>query len=330
MSAHSENGDSIRRYLLGELPEQEREQVEQRLMTEDDLYQRLLLAEDDLIDEYVSGALSEHDREKFSRRLLRVPELRQDVRSTMALRKHALETGSQAAARDSPAPQLLSLFDRLRKFFMRPAIGVAFAAALLAAVGLAAWLAVQNSRLRQEVARLQARQTPLPAPRPELQEELAAERLRNEQLSVELRRQQELLAEETRKLQQAQGQQRPAPAPKPDPRSGVSPVFAFTLGAGAVRESGELKKISVPPGARDVRIRLDLAANDYHRYRAVLQTVEGREVFSSQALRASRTFVQFNIPAARLSPGDYRVRLSGVNSSGEGDEIDSYYFRVLK
>src|SRR5215213_406075 len=133
MSSHRGNGGSIRRYLLGELPEEERELVEQRLMSDDDLYQRLLLAEDDLIDEYVSGALSDQDRAKFSRRFLHVPELRQDVKSMMALRKHALKTASQDTARDSPAPPPLSLLDWFRKFFMRPAVGVAFAAALLAA-----------------------------------------------------------------------------------------------------------------------------------------------------------------------------------------------------
>src|SRR5215207_4236036 len=105
MSLQSGNGVSIRRYLLGELSEQQREQVEQRLLSDDDLYQQLLLAEDDLIDEYISGELSDQERSKFSARFLRVPELKQDVMSMMALRKHALETVPPVAARDAPAPR---------------------------------------------------------------------------------------------------------------------------------------------------------------------------------------------------------------------------------
>jgi len=331
MSSHRGNGGSIRRYLLGELPEEERELVEQRLMSDDDLYQRLLLAEDDLIDEYVSGALSEQDRAKFSRRFLHVPELRQDVRSVTALRNYALKTAPKVTTERSPAPTSFSLFDRVRKIFMRPVVGFALAAALLAAVGLAVLLAAQNSQLRKQVEQLHARQSPPSVPQPEQRDELAAERLHNEQLSEELQRQKELLAEESRKLQQAQGQQMQTPTPVPNSRSGVSSVFAFALGAGAVRESGELKRVSVPRGAREVNVRLDLAANDYRSYRAVLQTVEGREVLSSRGRRGGGgTFVQLNIPARLLMPGDYRIRLSGVNPSGEAEEIDSYYFRVLK
>lgn len=326
MSSHSGNSDSIRRYLLGELSEHEREQVEQRLMSDDDLYQRLLLAEDDLIDEYVSGKLSNRDRAKFSGRFLQVPELRQDVRSIMVLRKHALETDPKVTKVQSPTAPSFSLFDWLRKFFMRPAVGVA-----LASVLVAVWLAAQNLQLRKQVEQLKAQETTQPSTQPELREELAAERLRNEQLSAELRRQQELLAEESRKLQQAREQQLPTPIPKPDSRSGIPAVFAFTLGTGAVRESGQFKKVSVPPGTREVRIRLDLATAEYRSYRAVLQTVDGREMLTSQGLRAGRgMFVQLHILAKLLTPGDYQIRLSGMNPSGEAEEIDSYYFRVLK
>lgn len=332
MSSHSGNVGSMRSYLLGELSEQEREQVEQRLMTDDDLYQRLLLAEDDLIDEYVSGALSDQERAKFSRRFLRVPELQQDVKSVMALRKHALKTASQVASRDWPDPPSLSLFDWLRKFFMRPAVGVAFAAALLAAVALAVWLGTRNAQLRQQVEQLQARQPPALSPQPELSEQLAAERVLNERLSEELLRQQELLAEESRKLQQAQAQHRPTPTPKPDLRPRVPPVFAFTLGTGAVRESGGgVKEVSVPPGTRAVRIGLELAANDYRSYRAVLQIVGGREVLPGQGLRAGGgEFVQLNVPAKLLGPEDYEILLLGLSPSGEYEEVGRYYFRVLK
>lgn len=331
MSSHSGNGDSIRGYLLGELSEPEREQVEQRLMSDDTLYERLLLAEDDLIDEYVSGTLSDGDRVKFSRRFLQVPTLRQDVRSVVALRKHALETAPQVTTGRSSTFSPSLLIDWLRKFFIRPIIGVAFASALLVAVLVAVWLAAQNLQLRKQVEQLRAGQVPPPTPQPELREALAAEKLRNEQLSAELQRQRELLAEETRKLQETQGRPQPVTTPKPDSSSGMPAVFAFALGTGAVRESGEMKKVSVPPSAREVRIQLDLATADYRRYRAVLLTVEGREVLPFQGLRAGRgRFVQLNIPAKFLTPGDYQIRLSGVNPSGEADEIDSYYFRVLK
>jgi hypothetical protein len=334
MNVQSANGGSIRRYLLGELSEAERDEVEQRLMSDDDLYQQLLLAEDELIDEYISDALSEQERVKFSRRFLRVPELRQDVRSSIALRKYALKTALPVVEGDSVSPRRVSLLDRLRQFFMQPAIGVSFAAALLLAVLLATWLATQNSQLKKQVEQLQAQQTPLPATTPDLKAQLDSERRRNEQLSAELLQKQELLAEESRKLQLAreqQQQQQPTPTRSPASQSGVAAFVALTLSPGAIRDSGEWKKVSISPATRELRIQLDLPEGGYRSYRAVVRTVEGREVFSSPRLRTrNEKSLPLNIPARLLSPDDYEIQLSGVNSSAETQDIGSYYFRVLK
>ena len=164
MSVQGENRDSIRRYLLGDVSEEERERLERRLIAEDDLYQQMLMAEDDLIDEYVSGALPEQDGAKFSRHFLQAPELRQDVRFAVALRQRALKSAPLVASKGEPKgarPTLLHLFVEL---FTQPAFGVAVAAALLAVVLLAAWFAMQNSQLRRQVEQLQARATPSPSP----------------------------------------------------------------------------------------------------------------------------------------------------------------------
>jgi hypothetical protein len=52
-------------YLLGQLSDQMREQVEERLLDDDDFVERLSTTEDDLIDDYVFGALSESERRSF-------------------------------------------------------------------------------------------------------------------------------------------------------------------------------------------------------------------------------------------------------------------------
>lgn len=328
MSVQSENSDSIRRYLLGELSEQEREQLERRLMAEDDLYQQLLVAEDDLVDEYVTSTLPEQDRAKFGRHFLQVPELRQDVRFAVALRKHALKTAPQATTEGTSETPRPSLLEELRKFFMKPALGVALAAALLAVALLAIWLTAQNSRLRQQVAQLQARQANSPAAPPDLQEQLALERLRNEQLSAELQRLQEENAGGGRHVEEPQGK---LPLPTPTPRAEQSAVFAFTLTPGLIRESGEWKKFSLQPGVREVRIRLDLPEGGYRSYWVAVKTVDGREVLEKQGLRdVGGKFVQINIPARLLSVDDYEVLLSGTPPSGEAEEIGRYYFRVLR
>ena len=54
-----------RLYLLGRLTESQREQLEQRLLTEPTLHEGLSAVEDDLVDEYLTSKLSEDDRRQF-------------------------------------------------------------------------------------------------------------------------------------------------------------------------------------------------------------------------------------------------------------------------
>ena len=329
MSVQGENRDSIRRYLLGDVSEEERERMERRLITEDDLYQQMLIAEDDLIDEYVSGALPAQDGANFGRHFLQAPELRQDVRFAVALRARALKSAPLATTAGESKTSRPSLLEWFGKFFMRPAFGVALAAALLAVALLAAWLATQNSQLRRQVEQLQARETPPPSPPNDLQQQLASERLRNEQLVAELRQAREAQNGETPPLDVSQEKR---PTPTPAPRGGSQTFVAFTLTPGLVRESGGgWKKFSLQSGVREARISLDLPEGGYKSYRVAVQTVDGREVLQRQGLRdVGGKFVQLNIPTKLLSPDDYQILLSGATPSGESEEIGRYYFRVLR
>lgn len=330
MSEEIENKNLIRRYLLGELSEQEREQVEQRLLSDDDFYQQLLIAEDEVVDEFVSDALTESERAKFSQRFLQVPELRQDVRFAAGLRKHTLEAAPQTAVL-APSPTRVSLFSWLRRFFMRPVLAFSLATALLAAVVLVALLSVQNSRLRKQVEQLQAQQTPTPASEQDLQEQLAAERLRNEQLRAELLREQQR-TDKTPEIQNVNGRPQPTPEPTLSPPSKSAAVFAVTLTPGLVRDSGTSKKFSLPPATREVMLGLELPASGHSSYSVVLKTVEGRELLSRRGLRTGglEQSVSFVVPARLLKPNDYQILLTGVTPTGESEEISSYYFRVLK
>jgi len=317
MDLHNETDKSIRRYLLGELSEQELEQVEQLVMSDDRVYEELLFAEDDLIDKYVSGTLSEEERTKFKKRFLVVPELRQSLGFASSLRKHALETAPQVVAEEPVTPPP-ALFDRLKRFFVQPVFAVSFATVLLAVLALNAWLFRQNSQLKRKVEQLEAQTT---AGADDLEKRLELARQRNEQLTAELQRQQQL-AEDLRKQQE---QQKP-----PTRETNGSSVLAVTLSSGFVRDSGEWKKFSLRANTGEVRFQLDVAGGDYRGYQTSLQTIEGESRLSRKNLKlGTGNTVTFIVPAKILNPGDYRIVLSGVNSSGAITEIGSYYFRVL-
>lgn len=318
MAFQSEHSNLIRRYLLGELSEGEREQIEDLLMSDNDVYQELVFTEDDLIDDYIFNEVPEADRTKFKERFLTVPELRQNVSITSALRRYALATTPQVVAE----PQRVSLIDRFRKFLMQPAAAVSFAAILLAAIALDIWLFRQKSQLQSRVEQLEARQANLPTGR--LEEQLAAAELQNKQLSDELSRQQQRLAEESRKLALAQEQLN-----RQSPRASGAGVLAIALTSGYMRDSGAWTKFSIQPHISEVSFKLDVVDGDYRRYQVILQTVEGQRKYSKNLSVPTGSVLTFKVSAKILIPGDYHIALKGRDSSGQFTEAGNYYFRVL-
>src|SRR4030095_8255919 len=86
------DGSIIRRYLLGDLAEEQCEDLEERLLTDDETFQELLLVEDELVNDYVSGELPSVDREKFRNHFLCTPDRRQKLEFAGALRRYVSET----------------------------------------------------------------------------------------------------------------------------------------------------------------------------------------------------------------------------------------------
>ncbi len=158
----------LRGYLLGDLPEEEAEGVERRLLAEDDLFELSEAVEADLLAACARGELRAEEKERVLRRLASSPSGRERLALARALNALA---GSPAAtvlpfARPAAAPS--------RSTFRWAA---ALAAGLLVTAGLS-WVAVE-SRHGGESAPWIAREHPAPAhpvaPRPpEVQAQVTA------------------------------------------------------------------------------------------------------------------------------------------------------------
>jgi len=87
-------------YLLGTLPEERREEIAQRLLTDRDLFHELELLEIDLIDSYARGALNKADAERVRERLLGSRHGAEQLRVSQALvaRRPARARGWMAIA----------------------------------------------------------------------------------------------------------------------------------------------------------------------------------------------------------------------------------------
>jgi hypothetical protein len=85
---------TIKKYLLGGLLEEERQQFEERLFIDRSFFELVRIVEDELIDAYIRGDLPE--KERFVTHFLATPQQMQKLRIAMALR----EKVSKSEARD--------------------------------------------------------------------------------------------------------------------------------------------------------------------------------------------------------------------------------------
>jgi len=76
---------SMIRYLLGQLPDAERDELEDRYFSDDEVHEQLLAVEEELIDAYVHEALTPEDKACFESRFLTSPERRQKIEFARAL-----------------------------------------------------------------------------------------------------------------------------------------------------------------------------------------------------------------------------------------------------
>lgn len=142
-----------RAYLLGEISPPEAERIELEVMSDQAAADRLIDAENDLIDDYLEGALSPIDRQKFETVFMAAPARAEKVRFARDLADRASRRERNDVKWGSWTPLLV-------------------AASLLIAVGL--WYASRGTPPEQQIATSQpprtipanppTEPTPVPAP----------------------------------------------------------------------------------------------------------------------------------------------------------------------
>ena len=279
LKTHGEQNEAIRKYLLGQLPQAELLQLEERLLAEDLCYEELLIAEDELVDRYLRDELSAQEKEGFEGHFLRTPGRQQKLRFARELKKYvAAEAARQS--HEEPAPGELTadkvevieprpgkwrLFSLLQ--IKSPVMGFALATAVLVILFGSAWVVVRNWSQR----------------------------------------------------------------PQREPRDIITQV----LTPGLSRDDlAGLKKFDIPAGKDTVRFQLELEANDYQVYRALLQDAVGTVILQQGGLKAQnvsgRFAVTVDVEASLLPAGYYQIKLKGTTARGNDENVASYHFAVSK
>src|SRR5690349_1633953 len=140
MSVDINNEKLIARYLLGELPEEQQVEIEDRAFSDKDYLASITAVENDLIDEYVRGELNSDERQRFESRFLASAERRKRVDFAKALRTVSAATATEKTFVQPARPW--SWRDSLYAFLngLNPAARLAFVAAAILVVAGAAWL----------------------------------------------------------------------------------------------------------------------------------------------------------------------------------------------
>jgi len=289
---------TLRQFVLGELGERPRLELEERLITDPAAFESLGIVEEELAEAYVEKSLTPSETERFEREYLVDADRRRHVQFIRLLRASASKARRGA---DEPSGRRMADFVRIY-----PAWAGAAAAVLLLLAGGNLWFGMSMIRLHTEAVQVRADRGRDSALLQRLESELAG-----------LRSQAKQLQNRIDSLQDGSGQM---------------PTFALT--AGLLRSAGNFTRVTVPRGVSVVRLQLQLLERQPAPYRAGLSDDAGNEIWSQARLTAQTVSDQPTIvvlvPAELLTPGDYQLRLSRSASRRDLDAFATYVFRVTR
>lgn len=312
-----EEDELLRRFLLGELAEDEAERLERRLLQEDGLFELCEAIEGDLLAASARGELTAVENERLLTRLAASP----GGRARIALVRDL--AGWAETSRSEPMPAPLPFQRSAGAPPRRASRWMAIAAGLLLAAG-GSWVVfhlpeapppgddvrISRGNPRPPAPRVEA--PARPAPRPAVPEETPAE-------------------------PPAPAEPAPAPdrltAPEPAPPLATA---VFELALSTLRSSGEgPERLEVPKGTGEIEIRLDLGGEEelYRTFNALVRNPGASEVWSRQGLEP-KPFdwgmgLILEIPADDLPDGRYEMEVQGVTAQGEAERIGVQEFEVV-
>lgn len=297
-------------YLLGKLPETERDVYEQQWFVDKAQYAQLCEAENALIDAYVRGNLDAEDRALFEQTFLMIPARRERVQAARLL--------MQEIDRQPVTSETISFWQRLPDYFRIPQLIPRLALAgcfLLVAFGLW-WFASTNRALRGQLEQANANASEHQRRLQELETSLRNERAANVRLQEELR---------------------PRQTASPITSSTVPSTLLFTLPAGILRSEGSeaRRSFKVAKGIERVQLYVPLPEHDFAKFAASLRTAEGKEItrwssIKPQSTKRGASSLWLFVPAKLLNAGDFVLILNGINAQRQSEEFRRLSFTVTQ
>lgn len=290
MTTETHSDQTIRDYLLGQLPESDTERLDELSITDEACAERIRAVEHDLVDAFARGELEGVVLEQFRSRYLTTPQRREAARFAEALQSLDENSGEGSSSDAGRGPTTVVREPRRWRELLALAAAVILATASV-------WLVLDNRTLRERVT------------------------------SAELQRDRQLReAEAPRAADTAPPPPGPGPSLPtlatlvltPQLRSARQlPTVALTVGTGDLAVQLDLEPVDYP--AYDAAL---VASNGdrivWRSDRLIARTV------------GDRKRIDLGLPAAVLSPQEYLIRVSGVPARGASEIIGEYRFIVVR
>jgi hypothetical protein len=305
----------LTRYLLGALPAEETERLDELSIADEEVAARLSAVEYDLVDAYVRGETRGEDLARFESFYLSSAKRREKVQFARALLEREGGTAAapaQVSRKDvPPAIEPAAKASPRRRFLSSwPVLQWGFASAAVVLMLAAGYLLLDNARLHRRMRESQTRQSEFERREQALRGELEQQRSANAQAQEELQR-----------LRGAQNN-----------LDQVTTVSLLLLPPS--RSISTVPSVSIRAGTDLVVLLLTLESDDFPMYRVVLRDPATNQVlWRSASVPATsageKKSVSVGFRAGLLKQQNYIAELTGVRTRGGPELIGGYPFRAV-
>jgi hypothetical protein len=314
MSDETVENSTIRKYLLGDLPESEMERIERWYFAGGQAVDEVWAAFGELAEERLSGALSENDAQRFDQRLRSSPALLEMFENEKAIHAYAARNATAVTPQvkgDDPYAtgrrqwRLFGAFFRSAQFIAAGAVALV----VLSAFGL--WLALRTPE----------------SPNPEGAQQIKTQDQKDPnnvaQPSIDR-------SPEGNKVAMAQpDRSKSAPA-------GRKTMATLLLLAGGTRGGESYATLEISRRTETVQLELEPPTDDCAAFSAVLRTESGEEIQRWERAPVQRVahsplkMARIRVRAGALTNAGYVVRLECVSGSNNSASNAEYHLKVEK
>lgn len=322
------NEENFRRFLLGEMTADERLEFEEKFIANEDLFENLCVAEDELVENYVRGTLSTADRKKFETNFLTTAKRRERVAFTREMFGNFAE--KSALKKQQAETSAVTFWTKLVGFFSRPQIAFASVLAILAMI-FGGWFLLGNLNNQTDLVKIPPTPTPDFSPLPQASEAPQIVEKTNQNTGI-INKPKENIAEKSAENINKSNQKNEKIVENEPPKKSVEmekPVITtLALFAGNVRSSGKTNELNLPKNSGGTNLQLNFENADYKNYRAEIVNQNGQVIYRSGNSAAKGNKTNVFVPAKVLKRGDYIVKLYGKKADGNEESVADYQFRV--